>query len=82
MGKNISVGTVSLLSVHTVTFSTALSWWFVRVTAFFITGYPGARDIAPVTVTDNTGVAAIMKLSAVKIFSTIIHAACKKKFTV
>lgn len=67
------------LTLHTFTFSTALPRWFVRVAAFSIARYLGADDLPAVTVTHATGVFVISKLSAIRIFFTMKHAACKSK---
>lgn len=64
--------------LRTFAFSTALSGWFIRVAAISITGEPGADDIPSVTITHTTCVIVISKLSAVGIFFTMKHAACKR----
>lgn len=71
-----------ILPLHTFTFSAALSWWFVRVAALSVTGHLCADDLPSVTVTYATGVVAISKLSAIRIFFTMKHAACKQKIGV
>lgn len=65
------------LTLRTFTFSTALSGRFVRVAALSITGHLGADDLPSVAVTYATGVFVITELSAIRIFFTMKHAACK-----
>lgn len=78
-GKNDQTTAVSfILPLHTFTFSTALSWWLVRVAAVSIAWDPGADNVPSVTVARATRVVAISKLSAICIFFTMIHAACKQ----
>lgn len=46
--------------------------------AVYIAGHLGAGDVPSVTVTHTTGVFVVTELSAVGIFFTLKHAACKR----